>query len=243
MQVRIRCQDGSKLIARASVALEFLLVLLGVVFLGAFFWLQFEQHYFGTRYLREFERNELALKSSRLGQLKSPPPESGFPQGHSQPSTIQGPPAAYGFAQARLSVPRIGLDVPVLEGVGDRELRRGAGWIPGTARPGESGNVGIAAHRDTFFRPLRNVRSGDRVELKTLTTDRYYVVHAVYVVDPDYVEPLEPTAASMLTLVTCFPFEYLGPAPRRYIVRAVEEVTSATYASQPLHKKASANDQ
>lgn len=223
MQVRIRCPNGNRLIAAALSAVELSLLLFGVVFLGAFFRLQFEQRYLGQRYLSEFERTANALRRSPLPISEGPRPESAVPQGRPKPSTIQGPPAPYGRAQARLSIPRIGLDVPVLEGVGNRELRRGAGWIPGTARLGEPGNVGIAAHRDTFFRPLRHIRSGDRVELKTLTADRSYVVRAVYVVNPDYTAPLDPTATSMLTLVTCFPFEYLGPAPRRYIVQAEEE--------------------
>jgi sortase A len=113
--------------------------------------------------------------------------------------------------------------VAVLQGIEDHVLRRGAGWIPGTARPGESGNVGIAAHRDTFFRALREIRSGDRVELETPDAGRSYVVRSVSVVEPEFTGSLQPTNEPTVTLVTCFPFDYVGPAPRRYIVQAVAD--------------------
>jgi sortase A len=121
----------------------------------------------------------------------------------------------------RLRIARLGLEVAVLEGIDDRTLRRGAGWIPGTARPGEPGNAGIAAHRDTFFRPLREIRRGDRVELETLNTRQVYLVRSVSVVAPELTTVLQPTREPTVTLVTCFPFDYVGAAPRRYIVQAV----------------------
>jgi LPXTG-site transpeptidase (sortase) family protein len=121
---------------------------------------------------------------------------------------------------ARLRVSRVGIEVAVLEGIEDRALRRGAGWIPGTARPGERGNVGIAAHRDTFFRPLREIRTGDRVEVETFDARQVYLVRSVSVVDPEFTAVLRPTGEPTVTLVTCFPFDYVGPAPRRYIVQA-----------------------
>ena len=123
----------------------------------------------------------------------------------------------------RLRISRIGVEVAVLEGIGDRTLRRGAGWIPGTARLGEQGNVGIAAHRDTFFRPLREIRGGDRIELETLDASQVYLVRSVSVVEPEFTAVLQDTDEPTVTLVTCFPFDYLGPAPRRYIVQAVAD--------------------
>jgi LPXTG-site transpeptidase (sortase) family protein len=120
----------------------------------------------------------------------------------------------------RLRISRIGVEVAVLEGVEDRTLRRGAGWIPGTARPGERGNIGIAAHRDTFFRPLREIRMGDRVEVETFDARQVYLVRSVSVVDPEFTAVLQDTDEPTVTLVSCFPFDYLGPAPRRYIVQA-----------------------
>jgi len=131
----------------------------------------------------------------------------------------------------RLRISRLGVEVAVLEGVEDRVLRRGAGWIPGTARPGEQGNIGIAAHRDTFFRPLREIRGGDRIELETLDAKQVYLVRSVSVVQPEFTAVLQETNEPTVTLVTCFPFDYVGPAPRRYIVQAVSDGAAPPAAS------------
>ena len=123
---------------------------------------------------------------------------------------------------AVLRIPRLKLAVPIHEGVDAPVLDQGAGHIPETARPGdESGNVGIAGHRDSFFRGLKDVRTGDEIELATRDARDRYVVERTWVVGPDDVSVLEPTAAPSMTLVTCYPFYYVGSAPRRYIVRAV----------------------
>ncbi len=126
----------------------------------------------------------------------------------------------------RLEVPRIGLSVMVLEGDDARTLRVAAGHIPGTALPGQPGNVGIAAHRDTFFRKLQAVRQNDLIRLKTPTGIYRYGVESVRVVEPEDTQVLAATAYPALTLVTCFPFHYIGPAPQRFIVRA-RQLTAA----------------
>ncbi len=108
----------------------------------------------------------------------------------------------------------------VLEGVGATSLRRGAGRIPNTASPGEPGNVGIAAHRDSFFRPLERIEKGDEVRLTTTLGSFDYEVQWTAIVDPNHVEVLDATAEPSLTLVTCYPFYYVGRAPKRFIVRA-----------------------
>ena len=123
-------------------------------------------------------------------------------------------------AVARLEIPRIGLDTLVLEGANGSALRLGAGHIPGTAFPGEAGNVGIAGHRDTFFRSLRNIRRDDEITLRTPQGTYGYVVESMSIVDPDQVQVLRPTVENALTLVTCFPFDFVGSAPKRFIVRA-----------------------
>lgn len=120
----------------------------------------------------------------------------------------------------RISIPRIGLSAIVLEGVGKRELRRGAGRIPATARPEEEGNVGIAAHRDSFFRALKDIQEDDEIELATLDGTFRYRVQWTRIVKPDDVSVLEPTEEPALTLVTCYPFYFVGSAPERFIVRA-----------------------
>jgi LPXTG-site transpeptidase (sortase) family protein len=103
---------------------------------------------------------------------------------------------------------------------GDVNLNRGAGRIEGTARIGEAGNVGIAAHRDGFFRALKDVRVGDTLLLERVTATRTYRVVSTTLVDPSEVSVLAPTTTESVTLVTCYPFYYVGSAPRRFIVRA-----------------------
>jgi sortase A len=121
---------------------------------------------------------------------------------------------------AVLRVERIHLEVPVLEGTDDLTLNRGVGRIAGTARPGEDGNIGIAGHRDGFFRGLKDVKLGDRMELVTTNKTDTYVVDKVEIVTPDNVSVLRATSAPTLTLVTCYPFYFIGSAPQRYIVHA-----------------------
>jgi sortase A len=120
---------------------------------------------------------------------------------------------------AVLRVPRLHLEVPVFDGTDELILNRGAGRIAGTAKPGEGGNVGIAAHRDGFFRGLKNVQLGDRIELETINRKLTYDVREIVIVNPYNVEVLRPRPFS-LTLVTCYPFYFFGDAPQRYIVHA-----------------------
>lgn len=122
--------------------------------------------------------------------------------------------------QALLRIPSVKLVVPVFEGTSELNLNRGAGRIEGTARIGEVGNVGIAAHRDGFFRVLKDVRVGDNLLLEHLTATQTYRVVSTNIVDPYEVSVLAPTTTRSVTLVTCYPFYYVGSAPRRFIVRA-----------------------
>jgi sortase A len=123
-------------------------------------------------------------------------------------------------ALARLDVPDAALSVMVLDGTGDQALNRAVGVIEGTARPGEPGNIGIAGHRDSFFRGLRHVQLGDPLSLTTLDGVAHYEVEKLEVVEPSEVRVLEPTDYDALTLVTCYPFYFVGDAPKRFIVRA-----------------------
>jgi sortase A len=128
--------------------------------------------------------------------------------------------ANMGGPLAVLSIPRLRLDVPVFEGTDVLTLNRGAGRIVGTARPGERGNIGIAAHRDGFFRGLKDVRPGDRIELAGLRRKFVYTVDNIAVVSPDNVTVLDARPQPSLTLVTCYPFYFIGDAPQRYVVQA-----------------------
>jgi sortase A len=134
------------------------------------------------------------------------------------------PAAVNGGLIGRIEIPRLGLSVIVVEGTGSTTLRRAAGHISGTALPGKPGNIGISAHRDTLFRPLRNIRRNDIITLTTLLGEFHYRVVSTKVVDPHNVAVLDPTGNEILTLVTCYPFYYVGSAPDRFIVRA-ERVT------------------
>jgi sortase A len=119
-----------------------------------------------------------------------------------------------------LEIDRLGLSVLIRASTTSIDLDKGAGWIPGTALPGDAGNVVLTGHRDTFFRDLRGVKRGDIVRLRTPLGPRSYTVTETSVVDPADTSVLRPTAKSTLTLITCFPFDFIGHAPKRFIVRA-----------------------
>ena len=132
-----------------------------------------------------------------------------------------------GGLMGRMEIPRLGISVAVAEGTQGATLRRAAGHIPGTAMPGRSGNIGIAGHRDTLFRPLRNIRQDDVIMLTTLQGEYRYRVVSTKIVSPSDVAVLNPDGHEILTLVTCHPFYLVGPSPNRFIVRA-ERVTGRT---------------
>ncbi len=121
---------------------------------------------------------------------------------------------------AVLEISKVKIRVPVFEGTDDLTLNRGAGRIAGTAMPGVPGNIGIAGHRDGFFRGLKDISVGDEVDLVTTTGRVTYVVDQLEIVNPEDVRVLQPRAVSSLTLVTCYPFYFVGDAPQRFIVHA-----------------------
>jgi sortase A len=120
----------------------------------------------------------------------------------------------------RIEIQRLGMSVAVAEGTDEPTLRRAVGHIAGTALPGQPGNIGVAAHRDTFFRPLRNIRRDDIITLTTLGGEYRYRVVSTRIVAPDNVAVLNSDGTEILTLVTCYPFYFVGSAPQRFIVRA-----------------------
>ena len=129
-------------------------------------------------------------------------------------------PLELGEPFGRLEVPRLGLEVMVAEGIRSSDLRRGAGHLPGTPLPGASGNVALAGHRDRHFRPLKDIAPGDEILLTTTQGSFRYRVDWTRVVEPQDVHVLDPTEQPTLTLVTCYPFYFVGNAPDRFIVRA-----------------------
>jgi LPXTG-site transpeptidase (sortase) family protein len=124
---------------------------------------------------------------------------------------------------AVLRIPRVGIEAPVLEGTDDMTLNRGVGHIEDTAVPGASGNIGLAGHRDGFFRALKDIAPGDALDVETTAGLTHYRVERTWIVDPDNVSVLDPTTTPSVTLVTCYPFYFVGSAPERFIVRAVRD--------------------
>jgi sortase A len=125
-----------------------------------------------------------------------------------------------GSPLGRIEIGSIGLAAMIMEGVDGRTLRHAVGHIPGTSLPGQQGNIALAGHRDTFFRGLRNIQKDDKITLTTLHGSFSYRVDSTQVVEPEDTKVLRTTADDFLTLVTCYPFYFVGPAPKRFIVRA-----------------------
>jgi sortase A len=154
-------------------------------------------------------------------QLRGERAASGGPV-RSESSAIRkgAPGAAVHGLIGRIEIPRLFFSEIVVEGIGSTTLRRAVGHIPGTALPGQLGNVGLAGHRDRLFRPLKDLRINDEIQFSTPRGYFRYEVESLKAVDPDDVEVLAASGKNVLTLVTCYPFYYVGPAPKRWIVRA-----------------------
>ena len=134
----------------------------------------------------------------------------------------------------RLEIPRLGVSAMITEGVTDHALGRGIGHVPDTPLPGEPGNVGLAAHRDSYFRRLKDVAPGDRIQLFTPDGVFSYEVDWIQVVDPDRIDLLADTFGPALTLVTCYPFHWVGNAPKRFVVRCRPAGERGVSRGEPL---------
>jgi len=135
---------------------------------------------------------------------------------------------AEGEAMGEIDVPRLGIHAIVLHGDSPAQLRHAVGHIVKTALPGEPGNVVLAGHRDTFFRPLRDIRVGDEIRFTTRARQFEYRVQSIEIVEPTEIRVLQTSISHDLTLLTCFPFRYLGAAPKRFVVHAQEISESAS---------------
>jgi sortase A len=166
-------------------------------------------------------------EKAETAEIPKRAPEQGPKESPSAPQ----PPAPRSVI-GRLSIPRLSIAVMVREGADDGTLSRAVGHIPGTALPGAIGNVGLAGHRDTFFRPLRNVRANDVIELETTAGTYRYLVNSTRIVTPRDVSVLAASGGESLTLVTCYPFYYVGSAPKRFIVHATQ-IASTQRSQQP----------
>ena len=192
--------------ARRTLKLaEHALTMVGVLALGYCLAVFLEAQSYQSREARDFAR-ELRQQEGNKAALVDSIPHVATPDKHG----IVG----------RLEIARLGVSVMVVEGADDSDLKRAVGHIPGTALPWGSGNVGIAGHRDTFFRPLRLIQRDDEIIVSTLQGTYRYRVVSTSVVGPRDIQVLYADGRDSLTLVTCFPFEYVGSAPKRFIVRA-----------------------
>jgi sortase A len=126
---------------------------------------------------------------------------------------------------AILRIPKINLEVPVFNDTDDLTLNRGVGRILGTAQVGQPGNLGIAGHRDGFFRGLKDIGPDDVIEVIRPGQTDLYAITQIQIVDPENVSVLAPTSTQTLTLVTCYPFYFIGNAPQRYIVTASYQIS------------------
>ncbi len=138
------------------------------------------------------------------------------------PSGAPAAPLETGHLIGRLSIPRLHVSSIVREGDDDTTLSLALGHIPGTALPGQAGNVGVAGHRDTIFRALKGIQKDDVIRFETVSGTRMYQVDSTRIVKPSDVDVLASHGGSALTLVTCYPFYYVGSAPDRFIVSAHE---------------------
>lgn len=194
-------------VRRGVRRLERLLLILGIASLGYYGYVSAE-----TALYQSIENRELdAILAS------APPPQAATHT--ASPARRKAAPAT-GTPMGRIEIPRLGVSAVIRAGSDARTLRLAVGYIPGTALPGEGGNIGLAAHRDTFFRRLRDIRADDEIRLVTPDGTFSYAVERTNIVRPRDTWVLDRTLESTLTLVTCYPFTYVGSAPQRFIVRA-----------------------
>ncbi len=192
---------------RGLVWLERLLLIIGVLSLG----------YYG--YVVTESALYQALENRELDAILASAPVAQPPTQHAEAPRRRVVPAT-GTPMGRIEIPRLGVSAVIRAGSDARTLQLAVGYIPGTALPGERGNIGLAAHRDTFFRRLRDIRTDDEIRLVTPEGTFSYTVQRTNVVMPTDTWVLNGTAEPTLTLVTCYPFTYIGSAPQRFIVRA-----------------------
>lgn len=200
-------ESGPRLLlprSRASLAVgvERLLWLFSAVTLGLVVWMM------GDAYLFQLHARDLIPSSGGETRVERPA------QPRARQAILAGTPIA------RLLIPRLEYSVVVAEGTTTKVLRRAVGHLPATARPGEVGNIVLAGHRDTFFRELEHLERGDLLVLESAEGKESYRIEWTAVVEPGDVEVVEDSDYPALTLVTCFPFRYVGNAPQRFVVRA-----------------------
>jgi sortase A len=181
------------------------------------------QDYESYRFERELGGERATVTGYVRDRLGMDPRESAIPKDTvPEPAPSVRVPLQPGDLVGRVTIPRLDVSAIVNEGVDKMTLARAVGHVPSTARPGEPGNIAIAAHRDTHFRPVRNLKVGDLIQMETKDAVYDYKVEKMWIVSPEDVSVLKPTKVAALTLITCYPFNFVGHAPKRYIIRATQ---------------------
>jgi len=198
MRVTITASQGEESTQFVLGAVYYVFLTAGIMALGYAGYVELDRYWYQE------------VETSKLEMVRAP----------AEPPTIEAGRIADGGVIGEIEVPRLKLKAIVVQGDSDALLRRAVGHLPETALPDEAGNVALAGHRDGLFRPLRHVLPGDLITLAAPDHKFQYEVQWTAVVPPNAVRVLQPTAEPTLTLVTCFPFYYVGAAPERFIVRA-----------------------
>jgi sortase A len=199
-----------------------LFVVVGILMLSYVGFVELEAHFYQADQSRKFQQELNALRPSVAGEESLHKDRLSSVPANESIIRTQGDGHA-GLSRSslgRIEIDSIGLSAMILEGTDARTLRLAVGHIPGTALPGQQGNVVITGHRDTYFRELRNIHKDDEIKLTTLGGSYRYWVDSIKVVAPKDTQVLNNSKDAILTLITCYPFYYVGPAPKRFIVRA-----------------------
>jgi sortase A len=208
---------------RLIIWMQRVLLVVAAVSLGLFAWTWLDATVY--QWLQQRRLND-AIKGKTFGQLQN------------TQEALRAPATRREISRSgvigRIEIPRLGVSAMVAEGTSTRVLRRAVGHLSETALPGEPGNVALAGHRDSFFRRLARVRAGDRVRITTPDGVHEYSVESQRIVGPEDVDVLESSSTPTLTLITCFPFDYIGAAPERFVVRARQVDSAPLHASGPV---------
>jgi sortase A len=221
--MKIRIEWGTALPLRDNLFLcwgRYLLFSIGILALGYVSFALLDARLYQAAQSRQFRQELNGLKTSAGDENRAHPSPFLLPLATRVTADIPGIAGREDSPLGRIEISAIGLTAMILEGTDARTLRRAVGHIRGTPLPGQLGNVAITGHRDTFFRPLRHIRKDDEITLTTLNGSYRYLVDSTQVVEPENLEVLADSDDAVLTLVTCYPFYFVGPAPRRFVVRA-----------------------
>jgi sortase A len=250
MTVRLLLHEPPvKPVRRTRRWIEYLFLLLGLLAVDCYIWVNVEgvvSEAYGNWSLDQ----QIAGRqpgwgeylAERLGLREAPPAPVSRTQAENGSPKANPPQVAHRLPTfaliGRVEVPRLGLSAIVREGVDSSTLRKAVGHMPSTPLPGQPGNSALAAHRDTLFRRLRDIRKNDRITVETVDGNYDYVVESLKIVDPSDVGVLKAIQGDkLLTLITCYPFNYIGSAPHRFIVRARAVDVSARTQRRPLQAK------